>query len=410
MRFVTIGLLVCLVFVSPARTEIPEGVDFIKAVFDVIELGDPIETETVILYPILAPRVPRDPGVTAQTRTKALSFAEPKKTRLKHDLEVTNNSDQPVLLLGGTVVEGGKRDRLVRRDHVIAPNATLVVRALPASAGSETRKEAIPFKMSDAMAPLYLRAKADHGGSESTVTHFIERWLDMRDDGDERKSLAALSESSKLQKYTLRDREKASGLPKSMEDKLVVGVVASMYGRVQGLLLFGSNELLAAHVDTLVKGSTYASAAIELRAKQAGIPVPGEEDVEATRAAVAKDVKKLMANLQKAKIKQNKSDPGEAADRYAIKCSDQSSGYAVVHQGKLAHLAIYKYDLFANKLYGGKVAEPTVKQPKAGKDDSGDDVSGGTDGWASYARRASGNGRLTVAEQRFVSRGGGRGR
>ena len=79
----------------------------------------------------------------------------------------------------------------------------------------------------------------------SLVPTFISRNLEFRNEGDTRKSLAAVGQSEILQQWNAEAREKLDAAVKTLSDKgRIVGVISSMRGRVQGLELFGSRRLL----------------------------------------------------------------------------------------------------------------------------------------------------------------------
>jgi len=324
-----------------------------------LQLGEPIQTDQVILFPLVLGDPPPDPGVDALWKGE-VSFEEPKDPAKANDVLVRNGGSRPVLVPAGTLLEGGRRDRMIANDVVLAPGAEAIVRALPSASASDARKEPVPFRLCASLAPVHLRRKGEFDFSETLVPTFVARWIEFRNEGDDRNSLVAICESTKLAEYSLKSRETAAGLPKGLEGKKVVGAISAVRGRPQMLTVFGSNALLAANFDAYVRSATFVAAAIEIRAKAAGVPLPGKGDPVKTLEAVRTDAYDLLAKLKKASY-------DDAGDALVLRLSGGTRGRAVAHGKDLVHLTLYPYDPVEARLYAATVdpdAKPDAEEEK----------------------------------------------
>jgi len=417
-RPVFLILLALLLACAPAAAK-EKAPNFVQAMLDRVEIGKPIVGKMVILFPLVLKDEDAGLSVKSQFSGTAPAFGEPEFPDKRYDVVADNNGKSPVLVLGGTVIVGGERDRLLRHDVVIPAGGGVMMRTLPAASTSEIRREIVDFEMAKSLAPIYLRKEANFGGSSTSVPMFISRNLEFRNEGDKRKSLEAIGTSDLLQSWTAEARTKLEAAMKDVENRgRIVGVISSMRGRIQGLALYGSRELLQSSGPAYLVGATYSAAAVALQAEKKKIPLPGMEDPDKNLENVTKEAHKLLGKLRKARLKNDKAYPeGALGERVQIQLSDRTRGRAVGVDGKLIHLAVYPYDPFESRLYGSAIKLP----PPATEGDDGDDgaVEDGpimSDpnrmGLAELSRWAGRGHRVTHSEQRLLNgmgRGGVRG-
>jgi hypothetical protein len=355
-----------------------ESVDAAKAFVHSLQLGETLQNGDVTVVPLERRGDAQDPGVSLNPGDA--SFEEPQFARHRYDVLVRNKAEQPLFLLGGTVLVGGSIDRLVRHDHLIAPGASAEIRTLPAASSSDVRKPAVPFTVSPVLAPLYLRSEADFNGSNSLVPSFVARWIDFRNEGDGRRSLAALVDSVKLREYVLGTKAQLNTLPASLAKPEIVGGVAALHGRVQSLTVYGTNELLAVGFPPAVKGATYAAAALAIRSRQVKVPLPGRGDPEQRKSLVRADAEKLLDMLRKARFREDEPNDGEVGASIQIQLMDGTRGRVRVLDGRVVHLILYPRDPFRQKLYGSAIDVPDEKAeppaaPAGGSGGGGDELS-----------------------------------
>jgi hypothetical protein len=162
------------------------------------------------------------------------------------------------------------------------------------------------------------------------------------------------------------------------------------------LTVFGSNALIAANFDAYVRSAMFVAAAIELRAKAAGVPLPGKGDPVKTLEVVRTDAYELLAKLKKASY-ENAGD-----DTLTLRLGGGTRGRAVGHKGALVHLTVYPYDPVEARLYAATVdpdAKPDAEEEKVEDDEEArppsDEEDEFVDGWRDRygPRRAGGGGR-----------------
>jgi hypothetical protein len=370
--------VLCLTFQASAG-DTKADIATAKAFIASLELGPTLQNGDVTVVPLLRSGAANAPELTSLWMSKGVSFSEPEFPRHRYNLVVSNDSSRPLYLPGGTVVVGGKIDRLVRRDHLIAPGASVEIRTLPAASSADTRKEPTQLVLSPVLAPLYIRSKAEFGGSNSLVPSFVAKWVEFRNEGDDRLSLAAFVESKSLREYIIATPAKLNKLPDGLTTPQTVGGIAALHGRLQSLTAFGSNEILASEFPPAVKGATYAAAALAIRSKVAGIPLPGIGDPAKRKEIVHEEATKLLKKLQKATYRADKTEEGEVGSAIQLRLSDGTRGRINVLNGSVVHLVLYPRDPFRDKLYGRTIQVPDTKaDPNAEPDKGGS--SGGSSG------------------------------
>jgi hypothetical protein len=142
------------------------------------ELLEPIQVEGLTLIPIAE--------TTASTRTEVLVLDEAMRERLVqirevgsgnvNELEISNAADHAVFVLAGEVILGGKQDRIVATNTLIAPHATETLPVFCVEHG-RWRGETNEFTTAEVLAHDHLRGRANYAGqvdvwNEVTAANF----------------------------------------------------------------------------------------------------------------------------------------------------------------------------------------------------------------------------------------------
>ncbi len=398
--FVALALSTCVFAGAPARAGDPApaaepSAPISQALRD-LRVGAGIVSDEVILFPLYATSAAADSGVSAGVRGANLLFSEPETRTGKDVVRVANGGPTLALVLAGTVVEGGRRDRMVRFDRLIPANGAADVEVVPASMARDTRPQGKDFRITDFLAPSYLRESGQFSTDLSIIPRFISHFLEFRNPSDTRTSLLAIAGSDTLADYCLTCQRSFAEWPSKKGAGAVVGGIFAVRGRVQGLEIFATNELLKDELAPLLKSLAFPAAAIALRAKALGIPLPGTDDPVATLEAATKASHELLVNLASATLAPRKTDPSFVGDAFTLHLKDGGRGMALAHDGRLLHVAVYPGDPFEESLY----AKPLAPLDPA-------DVTEGAVGDAGRVeleRRAAQGSRLTAAEQRLLDR------
>jgi len=353
-----LGALVVAAGPRPAVAKDEAG-GFARSFLADVSIGNALQGDIVILLPLVVRDAPEKPAVATQWAAEGLSFAEPEMRAERYSVEIRNAGPKPVLVLGGTVLIGGHRDRMLRSATIVDPGTAAEVDALAAEAADLMRKEASAFQMARSLAPIYLRRKADLGSESGLVAGFVSRNLEFRNPGDDRRSLAAIGTSKKLQDLTAEARQKLQNALHGFDPGgVVVGTIVAYRGRVQGLTLYGHPDFVKEASAAYLLGATYSAAAVALQAERKNVPVPGKDDAAKTLEIVKEEAAKLLDRLREARFKTEAPPDGATGDYVRIQLSDGTRGRAVGLDGRLVHLAVYPHDPFESAYYGSSIKLP----------------------------------------------------
>ncbi len=399
-----LALLALLALLAPPpRPARGDGADatFAHAALAEVELGTPIQSDLAILIPLVRKKPVEPVDVVTQWAADGLVFEESTFPSRPYGVEARNAGPRPVLVHGGTVLVGGRRDRLLRHSVILAPGEGAELEALPAESADHARRDPVPFAMASSLAPVYLRRRADFGGSRGLVGTFVARNLEFRNPGDSRRSLAAIGASRRLQETSHKTRASlAATLAARPDEGVVVGGISAIRGRLQALTLYGTPELLRASASAYLLGETYSAAAIAIQAERHGIPRAGGTDPERTLEIVVRRARELLERLRQARFKSDPAHPnGAHGECLVIQLADGSRGHAIGHAGRLVHLTVYAHDPFESAYYGSSIS----------LEDEGLRSDPERPGQAELERRAGQGGRLSEYEERLLRRlrGGG---
>jgi len=292
------GLLTCLFAAGPARAgdaapAAAHSPPFQQSLRE-LTIGAGIVNEEVILFPLYAPSEPAAAEETVGGKGSDLVFSEPDPKAGKPTIVATNGGATPALALAGTVVEGGRRDRMVRFDRLVPAKSAADVEVLPASTSHDARTKGSEFQFADFLAPSYLREGAQFSADPSLVPRFVSHFLEFRNANDKRESLLAVAGSDALAAFCLTCERSFSDWPGKKGAGTAVGAILVVRGRVQSMEVFATNAHLRAFLPPLLKGLAFPAAAIALRAKRLNVPLPWSEDPVGTLVAATKASEELL--------------------------------------------------------------------------------------------------------------------
>ena len=321
MRYLKISLfLLPLLGLPTARAEdakppAKKEASFFASVVARLSLGDPVQSGPIVVIPLIIDKAPDALAVAPGVGSSALSFAESAWPERRYNVEVTNAGKLPALLIGGSILVGGRLDRMAPRDLIIPPGKTLEIHMLPAEYQRRYRTKPLKFRMHPTPAPPYLRERAIASPSRNLVPTFISHFLNFRPGADDRLSLAAIDEAPELAKYCASCEAALAKYP-NIVGKRVVGFITALRGRVYSAEVFGDHALLRASFEPLLRAHIYAAAAIELRARHVAFPLP-KSDADALTKATKMAARLLMALQTKLRyrpfaIPQGDGGPGAA--------------------------------------------------------------------------------------------------
>lgn len=397
LRLALVVTLVLIASVPAAARDGGKEPNFLVAVLEGLELGEGQRAENIIVFPLLAPEKREGLAVKPDVWSSSVAFSEPEFPKKRFNVDVVNSEDTPLLVLGGTILGGGYRDRLVPSDVIVPAGGSIEMGTIVASSPRDARKEARAFHISSATAPPYLRERAEFSPTNTLVPAFVKHFLDFRNEEDTRTSLTAINASEVLTQFCLPCHKSLSAFP-TANDGRVVGFMTAVRGRIRSLEFFGSNRLFKAYFAPLLKSHTFSAAAIALRARKLKMPVPGGGDYDRAMREARGKAEKLLTQVRKARFRDGDAPKGSIGEYLILRTKNSTRGMAVALNGELVHASIHPYEPFENALYRGELEPRTPEEVDEGTTEVDRDT----------ARRAARGGRLTPDEERLLRRLRGR--
>jgi len=261
-----------------------------------------LDKESVVLEPIKHANLAVFPVIsTAKTRhdTNYLVLDEGMEKHLVqvvekgeggdvNHLELRNQSDRPLFLMAGEVVIGGKQDRIIGKNTIVAPHVTEQVPVFCVEHGRWSGRKA-EFSSAQALAHTELRKKAsfeDQGevwkevaakNAKRKLTNDTDTYRGVTQDSTVKTSIASY------------DKAIRGGLAGVSEKDQMIGFVVALGGKVVAIETFGSPALFQKFQDKLLR--SYFVEAVDHThdaAKPAAAPAPADITGFHEKAARAK--------------------------------------------------------------------------------------------------------------------------
>ena len=192
-------------------------------------------------------------------------------------LVVENRGNGPVLMLGGELLLGGKQNRVLREDVLLAPRSGPVeVPVFCIEQGRWTHKsDAFESRLS--VAPLAVREAAQAGGSQDAVWSGVASYQRSLKVESATGDLQAVHDSPAVRKALAEYTERFDERCWRREQ---VGMVVARHGRIVGADLFASAALFRKHRDRLLESYALDCIAHESRREDAVWRAPDRNAAE----------------------------------------------------------------------------------------------------------------------------------
>jgi hypothetical protein len=289
-----------------------------------IRIGDPIDSEDLIMYPLLDPKA-RDSDYVLAGETLArgtLEVTEVSKSGSVPNLRVTNHGERPVLILDGEELQGAKQNRVLNVTVMVPGQKTIEV---PVSCVEAGRWRYVSRKFADADWVM------DSEGRAMQMRHVSDSMKRGNRSGDQ--SAVWKHISAKSARLGARSATSAMGaiynkhrkrLDKSVRKlKPVAGQVGAVFvtaGRVSGVELFDSPATFSAVLPKLVR--SHAVDALDPRSRR--------------ETAQGADIAAL---LQRVESLEAEEYPAVGLGREIRLQGKAMAGAALVVEDRLVHLA-----------------------------------------------------------------------
>ncbi|MEQ1824168.1 MAG: DUF6569 family protein [Fimbriimonadaceae bacterium] len=227
--------------------------------FSRLAVAGPIEQGNVTIYPVTStqPSQKEMDDMVTLDEAKRKNWVEitEQEDETVETLEVKNTGPQPILLMGGEILLGGKQDRIVSKDTVVKPGETVKVPVYCVDQGRWT-DGAEKFEPSGNYAPSKVRKAAvidkDQNGVWSRVAAVNRSGGVPAESSGGSESIKVTLDSKAVQ---ARQADANTVVESLRKQKNVVGIVVVVNGEIQGFEYFGSNKLFNKAVQTVLKGA-----------------------------------------------------------------------------------------------------------------------------------------------------------
>ena len=317
MRTAT-GLFAVLVASAVARAQEPTATDSTRML-------DAIQVDSLQLLPIVSTK----PAKVDKTELLVLDEAMAKKlVKIKevdegsvNNLTLTNNAGQPLFLLAGEMIIGGKQDRIIGRNTIIPAKTTQQVPVFCVEHGRWEGKTG-EFTTAKVLAHGRLRGKASFD-SQGAV------WDEVHATNEKRKTTSDTDTYRNVEQTLGKVEDKvASAIAKLPADQRaqLVGFAVAINGKIETVDVFNSHALFAKLQDKLVR--SYVADAVD---------VATQKDAKAPTAA---DVKAFIADANKGEAEH--SYDTKASHTFVNKKGDRAESSKVTIESSPAAPSVYE--------------------------------------------------------------------
>ena len=257
-----------------------------------IELGTPIKFHNISVVPVMTTRQGPFKKYTLLEQglaRKTLQVRELKGNSGEaqvSEVEVKNTGKEPAYLLGGEMILGGKQDRIIARDAVVAASGKWVKVAVLCVEAGRWNGQNMKFQSGKAMADVSVR-RAAMKGSQSDVWKEVGKKNVLHGTESATQTYRRTIQNSKVRKkikpYV---RQLKAKLP---ADRRLAGLVFGINGKIHVADIFGNPVLFGDLSEKLL--SAYVLEAL------------GHQVVRGARAVSSKDAEEFVDKGRKSKSK-----------------------------------------------------------------------------------------------------------
>lgn len=242
-----------------------------------ISFGEPIKFHNISIVPVTTKKIGEfqrytllEQGIAKKTLKVRELAGNSNEAQVEH-VQVMNSGDDPVYLLGGEMILGGKQDRIIAADTVIAPTGKWVKVGVFCVEQGRWRGQNMKFKSGGAMADVSIR-RAAMKGSQSEVWSEVAKKNVMHGTQSSTQTYRRTIQNAKLRnKIKPYVRQLKTRLPR---DERLAGLVFGINGKIHVADIFGNPVLFHDLSDKLL--SAYVLEALGHQVNRRAKPVSSE--------------------------------------------------------------------------------------------------------------------------------------
>lgn len=253
----------------------------------------PVSHDNLTIFPVIttAAKIPSTDYLVLDEgmKSKQVQVLEKDRDGSVNELTIRNTSQKPLFLMAGEVVIGGKQDRIIGKNTIVAPRATETVPVFCVEHGRWSGRKA-EFTSAGAMAHTELRKKANFSDQS-------EVWSEVSSKNAKRKlengtdTYRGVAQSASVVKSIAGYQKAFAGKLGKLGDKeRQIGFVVALGGKVVAIETFGSPKLFKKFEQKLLR-SYYVEALDAARSPDgapAVAPKPADVSSFARKAKAAK--------------------------------------------------------------------------------------------------------------------------
>jgi hypothetical protein len=258
LTIIAAASLLALCPASPLRGMEP-GAE-VRALVDNLEIGEPVTSGNLTLYPLKAARAPEPRGYLTldEAMGKGLLAVTEKKGGSVPEVLITNRADVPIFIFAGEIITGAKQDRVVRQDALLAPRGGEMSLAVYCVEQGRWHGKSDAFRAGGTNAPSLLRKIAQWKGSQGEVWSAVRRVNEGLSVAPSTGTLQAAYESEENKRKFDACELELGRVPEA--ERGTVGVIACAGGRIVCGDLFCDHDLFHAEWRKLLR--SYAADAV----------------------------------------------------------------------------------------------------------------------------------------------------
>ncbi|MBW2522939.1 MAG: hypothetical protein JRI23_02125 [Deltaproteobacteria bacterium] len=228
---------------------------------------------------------------------------------------VANRGEKPIFVLAGTLIKGGKQDRLIGQDFLIGARKTVKVDAFCVEQGRWTktrsgRQTGGKFTASGTVAGRKVRAAGQFETNQGKVWAEVAKVNQAHQKSTSTGTLMATMDDEQLATRRKALAVKAAAHLRSQPDRAeIVGFAYAVDGKVRGVRWFMNHQLFDLYADALIETAALEALTAQAEATSKGKPV-------ARLSASPRAVVKFIAARKRAKRTVSKKTSGGNVNEY----------------------------------------------------------------------------------------------
>jgi len=228
---------------------------------------------------------------------------------------VENRGTKPIFVLAGTIIKGGKQDRLIGQDFLIGPRKTVSVDAFCVEQGRWTgtrsgKHTGGKFSASGSLASRKVRAAGQFETDQGKVWAEVSQVNKAHKKSTSTGTLMATVDDKQLAAKRKQLASKATGFLRGQPDAGdVVGFAYAVDGKIRGVRWFMNHQLFDLYTEALVESAAQEALTAQAEATAKGRPI-------ARLSAAPRSVLEFVAARKRVKRKVRKKTSGDNVNEY----------------------------------------------------------------------------------------------